>query len=98
MSASDPFKSRREEAIAIDKKNEAEEGIFIRSLAEGPPGRWLLKQLITKSNALSRGVIKGNSWDMYAAGARDLVMNEVVAKIVKHLGYAALDKILEEKK
>ena len=98
MSANDPFEGRRIAAKKNAEKADAEEGLYIATLASSPAGRWMLRSLIVKSNALSRGVTKGNSWDMYAAGARDLVMTEIVEKITKHLGYAALDKILEEKK
>lgn len=76
----------------------AEEQLHFDSLLASVSGRWLLRRLIIAGGALSAESPSGNSWDMYNHGRRQLVMAEIVAKIVEFHGYKALDTILQEER
>lgn len=67
---------------------------YLGFLIDKEPGRWLLRNLINQSGALQSIRSEGGTKDAYIKGQQDMILINVVNKIVKHYGYGALDKIL----
>ena len=89
----DPHASMREAAAKARERAEAMESLHLRNLLDNESGRWLLRSLIdTFEFEIRRRAGGHNSEDSYHRGRQDAA-REYRDMIVKHFGYAALDKL-----
>lgn len=75
---------------------QALESEYWRDLMSRESGKWLIHRLIDQSKSLQVIPFEGGGKEVYAKGKQDLIMNEVVSRIVKHCGYKALDNIMKK--
>lgn len=68
----------------------------LKFLMDSDAGKWLLRNLIRESKALSVIHYEGGGKESYNRGRQDLVLTEIISPIVKNFGYAALDRIMKE--